>query len=122
MLLNLSNHPSSDWEKAQMDEALRLYGTVHDIPFPAIDPEWNLDTVRLAALQCAKTCIGLLQQSTDQSNAVHVMGELTFCFSFVHLMQQQNIACMASTTTRVAKNTTDGKLSQFHFKQFRSYF
>lgn len=122
MLINLSNHPSSDWNKEQMDNALQQFGKVLDINFPAIDPEWEVEVVSKTALQYAKSCLEKLEQSVDSANAIHVMGELTFCFQFVRLMQQQGVTCLASTTQRKTENTLNGKLSKFDFIRFRSYF
>lgn len=122
MLINLSNHPSTDWDKNQVDAAIKLFGSVSDLNFPAIDPEWDLDIVSKTALQYARLCLGKLEKISDSSNAIHVMGELTFCFQFARLMQQQGIPCLASTTQRMSEITKKGKLSQFVFIRFRNYF
>lgn len=122
MLINLSNHPLTDWQPDQLEEAKRRFVSVVDMDFPAIDPDWELDTIDRIALQTAKDCMDMLTHSTDKTNAIHVMGELTFCFRFVRLMQQQNIPCLASTTSRQAELTPKGKLSVFTWKKFRPYF
>lgn len=122
MLINLANHPSSDWGKAQMDKAIQMFGSVTDMNFPAIDPEWDLEVVSKTALQYAKSCLNMLEKSSETAKAIHVMGELSFCFQFVRLMQQQGITCLASTTQRITKNTINGKLSKFDFIRFRNYF
>jgi threonylcarbamoyladenosine tRNA methylthiotransferase MtaB len=37
MLINISNHPLSEWSERQIDEATRLWGGVVDVAFPKID-------------------------------------------------------------------------------------
>lgn len=122
MLINLSNHPSSEWEKEQLDEATRLFGKLTDLPFPVIDPDWNKETVLEAAVQYAKSCLEIIKQGNDDANAIHIMGELTFCFQFVQLMKQHNIPCVASTTSRISEKTQLGKISRFVFRKFRNYY
>ena len=54
MLLNLSNHPSSGWDAAQLNAA-RDFGGVVDWPFPAVAPEADEGEIgRLADEYCAR--------------------------------------------------------------------
>jgi hypothetical protein len=122
MLINLSNHPQNKWDIRQIEQATKLYGSIRDIAFPAIDPLDKLDVIKKMALNYASTCIDLLKKSRDAENAIHVMGELTFCYQFVKIMQQQNIQCIASTSERTVAYTQDGKVSLFIFQQFRNYY
>jgi hypothetical protein len=122
MLINLSNHPSAEWDSNQMHNAMQMFNSVVDMKFPAIDPDWEISTVYNLATIYAKDCLQILEKSPDPQNAIHVMGELTFCYQFVRLMQQQEVVCLASTTERIAALTADGKVSRFVFKTFRPYF
>ncbi|MBG0780977.1 MAG: CRISPR-associated protein [Bacteroidales bacterium] len=122
MIINLSNHTSKDWAEDQAAAAREQFNTIVDMPFPEVDPDWEISTVYNLATIYAKDCLQILEKSPDPHNAIHVMGELTFCYQFVRLMQQQEVVCLASTTERIAALTADGKVSRFVFKTFRPYF
>lgn len=116
MLINLSNHPFDKWTANQKSTALRLYGEVKDLDFPYIDPSWSLDQVHQLAEEYLSK-IKLLPPAT-----VHLMGELTFCFTLASLLKAQGIPCVASTTNRMVEEVDGKKLSTFKFVQFRPYF
>lgn len=120
MLLNLSNHPLSTWPAEQMQEAIRLFGEVQDMPFPFIDPAWSLEEVtNLAMDYCEKIAI----LANDKEVSVHLMGELTFTYSLLSLLQDRGISAYASTTTRRSVDLGEGrKQVLFQFVQFRRYF
>lgn len=122
MLINLSNHPSSLWSEAQTKAATLKYGQVIDFSFPAIDPkaepyeiDYQTETFQVKLLQ-------LLAGENLGLQAVHVMGELTFCFALVARLQKNGITCLASTTDRITIDNSDGsKTTQFGFVRFREY-
>ena len=59
---------------------------------------------------------------TGSKQAVHVMGEMTFVYQFVHLMTEQGVLCVASTTKRIVTNQANNtKTAKFEFIQFREY-
>lgn len=118
MLLNLSNHPSGRWGKEQMEAASR-YGDVCDLPFPVVPPEATREEVWSLAEHYVEE-IALLAEK--ESVVVHVMGEMTFSFMVISMLKQRNISCIASTTSRDAIVTDDGrKTSAFCFVRFREY-
>ncbi|MBV6479139.1 MAG: hypothetical protein HGGPFJEG_01900 [Ignavibacteria bacterium] len=47
MLINLSNHPSTNWIQKQTFEALKRYDSMTDISFPNIDPSFSEDDIAL---------------------------------------------------------------------------
>ncbi len=123
MLINLSNHPSELWSSEQYSSAVERFGSVKDIPFPAVDPAASLAAVD--ALVKSFTAMVMEQDGMDSGNiiAVHVMGEFCFTYSFVKEMQKHYITCVASTTERHVKELPDGsKKVVFKFIQFRPYF
>lgn len=123
MLINLSNHPSANWPENQLELARSLFGQVIDMPFPPVDPAALISQVQqMAASAAEKAMETLTGANPDEDHAVHVMGELTFCYNFVSLMRGKNIRCLASTTHRVVEETEKGKLSKFVFVGFRDYF
>jgi hypothetical protein len=135
MLLNLSNHPSANWSEEQLQTAIELFGRVEDLPFPHIDPKAGKDEIKKLAshyfnqikelsetekLQRAQTDDGVF--SGESKVTVHLMGELTFCFALLKMLQSANIKCVASTTERQVIQEKDGrKTVQFQFVQFREY-
>lgn len=122
MLINLSNHPHSNWSAAQKKASSEQFGQVIDLPFPSIDPEADADTISILAEQFESKI--QMFSSTENSGVfgVHIMGELTFCFALVARLQMAGITCLASTTKRITIDNPDGsKISQFCFERFREY-
>lgn len=116
MLLNLSNHPSANWPKVQMNAAIQQYSSVQDLPFPQIDPSATSDDLEKLAEE--------YEHKIREINpmTVHIMGEMTFAFKLVTRLKAIGITCVASTTERVAKEDIDGtKTSVFKFVRFREY-
>lgn len=119
MLLNLSNHPSFNWSNEQKDAAIRQFGGIVDLPFPMIDPDASLESVEELAEETYERIISM--NLIDLS--VHVMGELTFCYAFLKILELKGIAAYASTTHReVVVNESGVKTSVFRFFKFRPYF
>lgn len=116
MLINLSNHPSLSWPEKQVKQANELYGQLHDMAFPQIDPEANEKDIKDLAQTYLQKILAL------KPKAVHLMGELTFTFELVQLLKNHNITCIASTTHRSTVDLPDGtKNVKFEFVRFRKY-
>lgn len=121
MLINLSNHSSQVWPKAQT-KAAAIYGNIVDLPFPAIDPSIDSNAIFALTEEYCLKCSELLNKSTDKKNAVHIMGELTFTCTLVARLQKLNIICIASTTQRdISSENEEFKTSRFKFVRFREY-
>lgn len=121
MLLNLSNHPSNKWDKKQIETAKKFYGEIIDINFPAVDPESDENEINKLAKEYFKHCIKFFSQSSDKDNAVHIMGEMTFCFAIVQLLKIEKIQCIASTSKRNVVQIENRKQAEFNFVKFRKY-
>lgn len=124
MLINLSNHPSQNWQEKQSVEAGRLYGEIIDIPFPVIDPNFNETEIENLAKEYFSKIKKIFAENNtqNQNNAVHIMGELTFCFTLITLLNSNNISTIASTTNRNVVNEENGqKTVVFDFVKFRIY-
>ena len=115
MLLNLSNHPSSRWPVEQVAAAQQQYGSVTDLPFPHVPPEATADEVQ----QLAEEYYQQIKKTKPQ--AVHLMGEMTFTFRLVTMLQAVGIPCIASTTHRTVEERDGKKIVLFEFVQFRHY-
>lgn len=127
MLINLSNHPSSNWGEKQKQAAIAQYNEIVDIPFPQIAPEATIeDVLKLAEhyAEKAKKLLGYtdVKNFDTKTNAVHIMGEMTFTHNVVRFLGHNAIPCVASTTKRTVKEEANGqKTSVFEFVQFRPY-
>ena len=118
LFINLSNHPSSTWQPAQL-EAARQYGEIIDIDFPTVDALCEPERVDHLANQYAQD---IINRGAPRCITAHVMGEMTLTFRIVELLKAQGIRCVASTTERIVTNLTDNrKETQFSFVQFREY-
>ena len=117
MFINLTNHPSTLWKKAQL-EAARQYGEIVDCPFPNILPEMSYEQVQ----QLADSYVEKILSQYGHHITVHVMGEMTFTYAVVTRLKAAGIECLASTTERCVVETPDGKRTyEFDFAQFRRY-
>jgi CRISPR-associated protein, TM1812 family len=118
LFINLSNHPSSTWQSAQL-EAAKQYGEIIDIDFPAVDALCMPESVDQLANQYA---LDIINRGAPTCITAHVMGEMTLTFRIVELLKAQGIRCVASTTERIVTDLPDGrKETQFAFVQFREY-
>lgn len=122
MLLNLSNHSSSKWQPEQIRVARVTYGAIVDMQFPNIPPDWDEQQVKKLVEEYVNKCVQIINQTEDKVNAIHIMGELTFCYAFVKLMECCPFHCIASTTERVVTVNEKGeKVSAFNFCKFRNF-
>ncbi|MCK6614902.1 MAG: hypothetical protein L6Q47_11740 [Ignavibacteriaceae bacterium] len=122
MLINLTNHPFDKWDEKQKNEALRVYGTVADLPFPAVNPEWGEEEITHLSNDYIQQCMTLLHGCTDTHKAVHVMGEYTFTHAVVAGLMTAGVACVASTSERIVREEEPGKKTIiFRFVRFRKY-
>lgn len=119
IFINFSNHPSANWSKEQVTEALK-YGEIIDIPFPEVDP--GLDPDGISRLACEYT-EKILEYKPA---AVMCQGEMTLCFKVVEMLKSKGILVLAACSAREASYETleDGsvvKTHKFRFVRFRSY-
>jgi hypothetical protein len=121
MLLNLSNHPLASWGAPQLHEAENQYGEVFDIPFPVIPPMADEAEIAVLADEYLDKCKNLLLDKTGPKNAVHLMGEFTFCFALAQKLLSCQIECVASTSERIVEQSDNTKKVTFIFKRFRNY-
>jgi hypothetical protein len=123
MLLNLSNHPYSQWSEKQKETAAALFGDVIDLPFPFVDPEMTTAEVKKLADDYYRQVISLLEKHKNDSkqNAVHIQGEFIFVFHLVTLLKNDSVKCVASTSKRDIQQVGTKKIINFNFIQFREY-
>ncbi len=116
MLINLSNHPFSQWGEEQK-RAAGQFGECRDMPFPQIPAEWDADQVWELSKKYAAEIMDL-----DGDVTVHIMGEQTFCYSLISMLLKNGIQCIASCTERDVTMLPDGSRQvRFNFARFRYY-
>jgi hypothetical protein len=119
MLLNISNHPYQSWSNKQKGAALKAYGEIIDSPFPQIPPDASSSEILELAQSKQKEIIA---QFPSDTTVIHLMGEMTFSYSLIRLLQQEDYMVISSTTKRLIIEETDGfKTTQFKFQAFREY-
>lgn len=120
MLINLTNHPLSQWSDSQKHLAEQEFGKVIDWDFPHIDPmatEQEIENLAIEYLEKIKTIA-----KGESVLAVHLMGELCFCFALLCLLKRENIKVVASTSQREVIDLGNGeKQVKFSFVKFREY-
>jgi len=122
MLINLSNHPSSNWTSEQLIAA-QEYGKVIDLPFPNIDPFSGVEYIQSVCNDYLQEIYSICRDGACPISklTVHIMGEMTFTFTMVNVLKRQGITCVAATTERVTTMENDVKTSTFRFVNFRKY-
>ncbi|MEJ5301946.1 MAG: CRISPR-associated protein [Bacteroidales bacterium] len=120
MLINLSNHPSTQWDENQINQAKNLYGNVIDLSFPFIDPDGDEEYIRNLTEEYFEKIMEI-SKNHSSNLAVHLMGEMTFAFQLAAKLLKNNIACIASTTERSVVENQNTKISKFRFVRFRRY-
>jgi hypothetical protein len=113
MLLNLSNHPSSNWTEPQLTAA---GGKVEDLAFPQVAPDGDEAYIEQLVNDYYNKII-----TFQGITAVHIMGEMTFCYKLITKLKAHNIRCLASTTKRETVEENGIKISKFNFVRFREY-
>ena len=119
MLLNISNHPSVIWLENQKKQALDAFGDIEDMPFPHISPAATSAEVLAFAKEYQQK---IANKYKPQTTVVHLMGELTFTFALVKLLQMAGFKVVCSTTERlVVQENAEVKTARFKFHIFREY-
>jgi hypothetical protein len=72
-------------------------------------------------LKMLSNITGIISNSKDTKNAVHIMGEMTFTFRLITVLKKAGIFCIAATTKRNVVQEGNAKISYFEFIQFREY-
>jgi len=117
VFINVTNHPSSAWNKIQKTAA-GVYGEIHDITFPNISPDGSAEEIETQVGRCLEK---IRRRSKGKDATVHIMGEMTFTYRLVSRLKAMGIRCVASTTERIAEEKDGVKTSQFKFVRFREY-
>lgn len=119
MFINLSNHPSENWQPNQYTSAEK-YGKVIDIPFPQIDTTITEKQINELVKEYRSKILNM------KPSAILVGGEFTFTYQLVNALLQENINVIIpvserKTIERKLPNGTIEKIAKFNFKGWRKY-
>lgn len=120
MILNLTNHRSSNWSVEQLQAASQIGGEVVDLQFPNIPSTYSEEEIEREALYYFNKVLQL------DPTAVVVQGEFSFTFALVSMLKKGGIPCYAACSERCSSEELqpDGsvlKKSHFAFVRFREY-
>ncbi len=126
MLINLSNHPTSNWSEEQTRAAIEQFDEIMDLPFPHIDPDADSESIVELAEQYRDKCLEIFEANGykpyNKRYAVHIMGEMNFTYNVVLFLNNKAVNTVASTTYRDVEEDGNGvKISVFRFSRFRCY-
>lgn len=116
--INLSNHPSKNWNQEQQEEA-RKYGEIIDYQFPAVSPYCTEAEIDAMAEKIAA------EVAEMKPAAVMCQGEYTLCFALVLKLKAKGLKVVASCSDRATVEEQKGndtvKTAVFKFIRFREY-
>lgn len=117
--VNFSNHASKNWCEEQINAA-KQWGTIVDIPFPAVDPRCSSKDLDLLAEECMKQILAYAPA------AVMCQGEFSLVYKLVNRLHEYKIPVYAACSERnvIEVKNEDGtttKQAVFAFVQFREY-
>ncbi|MBP7368675.1 MAG: hypothetical protein KA976_02990 [Paludibacteraceae bacterium] len=122
MLINLSNHPYDQWDTLQK-QAAQVFGECVDLPFPAVDPAGDERYIHELALAYREKVHQMAAQKVSESVTVHLMGEMTFTYALLQMLQEDGVPSIASTSERISTELGNGqKETCFTFVRFRYYY
>lgn len=112
--INFTNHPSALWDERQRAEALK-YGTIRDIPFPAVEPLGDTAYIEKLASFYINAILELCPK------AVLCQGEFCLAYHEIKGLQEKGILVLAACSERIVTETGGKKTATFIFRQFRRY-
>ena len=116
--INLTNHPSINWDEKQI-VAAETYGKIIDMQFPAIEAEADEESIQKLAIETVNKVLDM------KPTAVLCQGEFTLVYAVVNLLKEHDIPVMAACSKRetIEEHTPDGtvKKALFKFVRFREY-
>lgn len=112
--VNLSNHPSSNWDATQR-QAAEQYGAIVDVPFPAVPAGEDEAYIR-------KLSDELVQKVMQyQPGAVLCQGEFTLAYSVIRTLKARGVCVLAACSERNVVTHGNTKQVVFRFERFREY-
>ena len=114
IFVNLSNHPSSNWDAAQR-QAAEQYGTIVDVPFPAVPAEQDENYIE----QLGEELVQRVLQYAPR--AVLCQGEFTLAYTVIRKLKKRGVRVLAACSERNVVTHGNTKQVVFQFERFREY-
>ena len=114
MFINFSNHPSDRWGEKQKKMA-SCYGTIVDIPFPAVDPLEDEAYIEKLSQEYVEQILKY------QPKAVLCQGEFCLAYAVIQKLKENKIVVLAACSSRNTSESGNLKVSEFVFERFRQY-
>ena len=126
MLINFTNHPSDKWTDDQKNCAIELYGTVKDLPFPAVSTSARTPEVIAMADGIIDKILEMKAESSEaEAFAVMAQGEFTLTYAVVSRLKCMGITAVSAVSERVVTEQVENgevrKTAIFRFAGFREY-
>lgn len=126
MLINFTNHPSEKWTADQKNSAIRLYGGVRDLPFPAVPANAGTPEIIAMAEGAIDKILAIKEENIDtETFAVMVQGEFTLTYAVVRRLLDRKIKAVSAVSERnVIEQVENGEVRKtivFRFGGFREY-
>lgn len=112
--INFSNHPSELWQESQV-KAAEEFGTVIDLPFPAVDEFGDEAYIEQMAEEYVEKILDY------EPVAVLCQGEFCLTYAVISKLKEKGIIVLAACSKRVVEENKEGKTSIFVFQRFRRY-
>ncbi|MCR5530866.1 MAG: hypothetical protein K6F26_03345 [Lachnospiraceae bacterium] len=121
MLINISNHPSSQWPLEQLQAARDNYEVVVDIPFPQINPTSTSEQIDSLVEEYRDR---IVNQKTKP--IALVQGESIFTYRLICELKKCGIVCIAARSSRrvvesLDENKNPKRESIYIFEGFLEY-
>lgn len=119
MFVNFSNHPSSHWSVEQL-VAAGAYGSIKDIPFPAVPANASTYDVQLMAKETVEKIL-----ADGKPEAVLCQGEASLAFYVTRGLLQRGVSVFVACSDRQVEEIVDPatgetvKTAVFKFVRFR---
>ena len=127
LLINCSNHPSLKWSAEQKEG----WDIIIDVPFPAIDPRWEVNSEEyvLALVNARNAILDALSlpEYKEYEKYIMLQGEFSFCYLMYHKLSLLDSYSFKSfvipTTERVIEEQVENgickKVATFKFVMWR---
>lgn len=114
VFVNLTNHPSKAWDRAQIDAAEK-YGQIVDLPFPKVASDKDEEYIKALSDKCVEKVMEL------NPAAVLCQGEFTLVYRIVSELRRRDVTVLAACSERRVVEKGNEKVSVFCFDRFREF-
>ena len=112
--INFSNHPSKLWPESQV-KAAEEFGTIIDLPFPAVDEFGDEAYIEQMAGEYVEKIL------EHEPVAVLCQGEFCLAYAVISKLKEKGITVLAACSKRIVEENKEEKKSIFVFQRFRRY-